>query len=181
MKSRKISVNVFSSSLADDMLKAVEEYRKWVISKSKELLQRLTDEGYQIASAGFQTAQYDGTNDVSVSVENRGNAARAIVALGATVLFIEFGTGVTYPDDHPEKPDGVKGRGTYGHKLGRLPGGWRYPASHGAGSSAMPDEDHPGYLHTFGNPANKPMYEAAKQLREKLPEYVREVFGNDRY
>ena len=81
------------------------------------LLERLTQEGYEVASAGFASAEYDGTNDVTVSVEDRGKI-KAVVAVGGTVLFIEFGTGVTYPDNHPEARDLGMERGEYGHGRG---------------------------------------------------------------
>ena len=178
MKNKKYTVNILTGEGLSELIKATERYEKWLQDKTKKLLQRLTDEGLKISTAGFQSARYDGTNDVTVSVEDRGENTRAIIARGATVLFIEFGTGVTYPDDHPEKPAGVMGRGTYGHKLGRLEKGWRYPESHGAGTSATKDPDHPGYYHTYGNPANKPMYESKKELREKLSEIVKEVFSD---
>ena len=178
MKNKKYTVNIYTGEGLSELIEATERYEKWLQEKSKMLLQRLTDEGLRISTAGFQSASYDGTNDVSVSVESRGEKTRAIVARGATVLFIEFGTGVTYPDDHPEKPAGVQGRGTYGHKLGRLEGGWRYPESHGAGTSATQDPKHPGFLHTYGNPANKPMYETKKELREKLTQIAKEVFSD---
>lgn len=175
---RQFTVGLTSSDI-DVLIRGIEEYQKWLEDRTKLLLQRLADQGYQIASAGFQQAQYDGTNDSAVSIEERGEYTKAIVALGNSVLFIEFGTGVTYPDDHPERPAEVGGRGTYGYRFGSSPNGWRYPESNGAGSTATPDPNHPGYLHTFGNPANKPMYEAAKRLREELPKMVREVFGSD--
>ena len=98
---RKFKIGLNGDGIAE-LLTALEEYPKWIEERSKELLNRLTQEGYQIAAARFGKAQYDGVNDSAVSVENRGENVRAVVALGSAVLFIEFGTGITYADNHPE-------------------------------------------------------------------------------
>ena len=71
------------------------------------------------ASVKFSQAVYDGTNDVSVTVEPRGNNVRAVVATGGATLFIEFGAGVTYPDDHPEAEELGMKRGAYGQGHGK--------------------------------------------------------------
>ena len=84
------------------LLKELSSYEVWLKERTGIFIDRLAEEGLSIASAKFSQAVYDGTNDVSVSVEQREGNAKAIVAIGASVLFIEFGTGVTYPDNHPE-------------------------------------------------------------------------------
>ena len=60
----------------------------------KKQLRGKQSEAEQVASARFQSAQYDGTNDVSVSLEVREKNRIAVVAVGEAVLCIEFGTGV---------------------------------------------------------------------------------------
>ena len=89
---RKFKIGLNGDGIAD-LIDALNEYPAWLEERSKELLFRLSQEGYQIAAAGFGKAQYDGVNDSAVSVENRGENVRAVVALGSAVLFIEFGTG----------------------------------------------------------------------------------------
>lgn len=59
-------------------------------------------------------------------MENRDEDTVAVVAVGGAVLFIEFGTGVKYPDNHPEAGKNGFTRGGYGYHLGRLKNGWRY-------------------------------------------------------
>lgn len=53
------------------------------------------------AEAGFASAQYDGDNDVTVSVvggqTGDGQGSWSINASGTSVLFIEYGTGVKLP------------------------------------------------------------------------------------
>lgn len=175
----KYKVNILSGKGLNELIKAVEKRKKWLKDKTQLLLTRLADKGYQVASYGFSTdnAIYDGTNDVMVNVEDRGDTTRAVVATGATVLFIEFGTGITYADDHPEKPHGLLGRGEYGLGNGKRKT-WGYYGEPGTNGVEVTRNGKTVVL-THGNPANKPMYEAAKQLREDLPKIVKEVFGND--
>ena len=106
-------VTTLSPTGVQQMIDSVREYREWIKIGCARLLERLTQEGYEVASAGFASAEYDGTNDVTVSVEDRGKI-KAVVAVGGTVLFIEFGTGVTYPDNHPEARDLGMECGEYG-------------------------------------------------------------------
>lgn len=160
----------------DEFIQGIEEYQSWLRERSKVLLQRLAEEGYQVAASEFASAQYDGTNDVQVRLEDRGDKVKAVVAVGDAALFIEFGTGITYPDDHPEAGELGMRRGEYGYKLGRLENGWRYPMEKGAGTNGVPDPKHEGYYHTLGNPANMPMYKSVKELERRLPELAREVF-----
>lgn len=176
---RKYIIGIDGSGV-DELLEALEKLQVWLKTKAQELLDRLASEGFQIASAGFSGAEYDGTNDVSVSIEDRGETTKAVVAVGSASLFIEFGTGVKYQTPaHPEAGQHGMIRGGYGHGLGRLDSGWRYPEENGAGTGATQDPDHPGYLHTYGNPANMPMYKGAKHIKERLPALAREVFSGD--
>ncbi len=86
----------------DRAIRELKAWQKWLERGTAALLKALAEEGVQVASARFQSAQYDGTNDVSVSLEVREKNRIAVVAVGGAVLFIEFGTGVRYPDNHPE-------------------------------------------------------------------------------
>lgn len=84
------------------LIRETENRKNRLQERTAVFLNRVAQEGMEIASIKFSQAVYDGTNDVSVTVEPRGNNVRAVVATGGATLFIEFGTGVTYPDDHPE-------------------------------------------------------------------------------
>lgn len=159
----------------DELISAIENYPKWLESRIPILLNRLTDEGVQIARTGFERAAYDGTNDVSVGFENRGEHTRAVVAVGATVLFIEFGTGITYPDTHPEAAANGMTRGGYGKGKGNQPT-WGYYGDPGTNGVVSKETERGTLVLTHGNPANMPMYEASKQLRERFTAIVREVF-----
>lgn len=170
------NINIITGEGLKEAIKAVDEYKKWLTDKTKEFVQKLADKGVEVASISFANATYSGTNDVSVSVEEKGDLSRAVVATGEATLFIEFGTGITYPDGHPERPADVAGRGQYG-KWGNKPEGWRYRDYHGQGNGdAVPDPKHPGYYKTKGNPSSMSMYNAKKELEEEFANIAKEVF-----
>ena len=160
----------------DTLLREIERYTVWLKERSQILLDRLAQAGVEVASARFAKAAYDGTNDASVSLETRGDGVRAVVAVGASVLFIEFGTGVTYPDNHPQAAELGMKRGEYGQGHGKQ-SSWGYYGDPGTNGVVKMKKDGSTVVITHGNPANMPMYETVKELEAMLPELVKEVFS----
>lgn len=160
----------------DTLLREIESYTVWLKERSQVLLDRLAQAGFEVASARFAKAAYDGTNDASVSMETRGDGVRAVVAVGASVLFIEFGTGVTYPDNHPQAAELGMKRGEYGKGHGKQ-SSWGYYGDPGTNGVVKMKKDGSTVVITHGNPANMPMYETVKELEAMLPELVKEVFS----
>lgn len=175
MKKRVIKVSLNEQSI-DNAIRELNDFKKWLQDKTKEFLKALADEGVQIANAKFAVAEYDGTNDVSCSVEERGDNKVAVVAVGGATLFIEFGTGVTYPDNHPEAGKMGMVRGEYGYRLGRLESGWRYTGDPGSHGEVITEGKHAGEVHTYGNPANMCMYLTVEELKGKFEEIARRVY-----
>ena len=160
----------------DTLLREIESYTVWLKERSQVLLDRLAQAGFEVASARFAKAVYDGTNDASVSLETRSEGVRAVVAVGASVLFIEFGTGVTYPDNHPQAAELGMKRGEYGQGHGKQ-SSWGYYGDPGTNGVVKTKKDGSTVVITHGNPANMPMYETVKELEAMLPELVKEVFS----
>lgn len=160
----------------DTLLREIESYTVWLKERSQVLLDRLAQAGFEVASARFAKAVYDGTNDASVSMETRSEGVRAVVAVGASVLFIEFGTGVTYPDNHPQAAELGMKRGEYGKGHGKQ-SSWGYYGDPGTNGVVKMKKDGSTVVITHGNPANMPMYETVKELEAMLPELVKEVFS----
>ena len=158
------------------LLREIESYTVWLKERSQVLLDRLAQAGFEVASARFAKAAYDGTNDASVSMETRSEGVRAVVAVGASVLFIEFGTGVTYPDDHPQAAELGMKRGEYGKGHGKQ-SSWGYYGDPGTNGVVKMKKDGSTVVITHGNPANMPMYETVKELEAMLPNLVKEVFS----
>ena len=159
----------------DTLLREIESYTVWLKERSQVLLDRLAQAGFEVASARFAKAAYDGTNDASVSLETRGDGVRAVVAVGASVLFIEFGTGVTYPDNHPQAAELGMKRGEYGKGHGKQ-SSWGYYGDPGTNGVVKMKKDGSTVVITHGNPANMPMYETVKELEAMLPDLVKEIF-----
>lgn len=175
MSKRVIKMELSDKGI-DNAIKELNKYKKWLKDGTEKFIKALGDEGVQIASAKFQRAVYDGTNDVSVSVETRDTNKVAVVAVGGAVLFIEFGTGVKYPDSHPEAGKNGFDRGGYGYHLGRLEKGWRYTGSPGSNGEVITEGKHAGEIHTYGNPANMSMYQTVRELEEKFEEIARRCY-----
>lgn len=163
--SRKRIVVPLSESGIQKIQDELAVYRKWQEEKARELAERLASLGATVASIRFSRAVYTGQKDVDVTVEELPNGYK-VKADGESVLFIEFGSGVTYGYGHPEAGEFGMGPGTYPDGKGHWddPKGWYLPKSAGGG-------------HTFGNPPAMPMYEARKAIEQELPRIVKEVFG----
>lgn len=163
--SRKKIVVPLSESGIQKIQDELTVYRKWQEEKARELAERLAALGATVASIRFSRAVYTGKKDVDVSVEEIPNGYK-VKADGESVLFIEFGSGVTYGYGHPEAGEFGMGPGTYPDGKGHWddPKGWYLPKSAGGG-------------HTYGNSPAMPMYEARKAIEQELPRIVKEVFG----
>ena len=160
----------------DSLIRKIEDLGNWQSDRAIVFADRLAQEGMEIASIKVSQAVYDGTNDVSVTVEPRGNNVRAVVATGGATLFIEFGTGVTYPDDHPEAEELGMKRGEYGQGHGKQHS-WGYYGDPGT-NGVLKEKKNGGFVViTHGNPANMPMYETVKELQDRLTEIAKEVFS----
>ena len=160
----------------DSLIRKIEDLGNWQSDRAIVFADRLAQEGLELASIKFSQAVYDGTNDVSVTVEPRGNNVRAVVATGGATLFIEFGAGVTYPDDHPEAGELGMKRGEYGQGHGKQHS-WGYYGDPGT-NGVLKEKKNGGFVViTHGNPANMPMYETVKELQDRLTEIAKEVFS----
>lgn len=159
---KTIVVNPLDPKSVSEAIKAVKQYKAWVAMKETELRQRLAMLGASVASIQFSRAIYNGSNDVTVRVDNTGSVA-VIYAEGQDVAFIEFGAGATYGYGHPQAGEFGVGPGTYPDGKGHWddPNGWYY--AHGK--------------HTFGNPPAMSMYTAVQTMAEQLTAIAKEVFS----
>lgn len=158
----KIEIDPLSVGSIKNAIKELHDYKQWVLDKEKELVDRLTLAGASVASIQFARAIYNGTNDVTVRIDNTGTVA-VIYAEGSAVAFIEFGSGAKYGYGHPEAAKFGTGPGTYPDGKGHWdnPKGWWY--GHG--------------LHSSGNPPAMAMYQARERIVESITEIARQVFA----
>jgi len=160
---KKIVINGISEKNIENTVKELRLYAAWVEEKEKELRSRLASLGATVASIQFSRAIYNGTNDVSVRVDDTGSVA-VIYAEGESVAFIEFGAGITYGSGHPQADELGMGPGTYPEGKGHWdnPNGWWY--AHGQ--------------HSYGNPPAMAMYNAVQAMTEEVTRIAREVFAS---
>lgn len=161
---KKIVIDGLSQENIKNALKEVRKYKAWVLEKEAELRTRLATLGATVASIQFSRAIYNGTNDVSVRVDNTGSVA-VIYAEGESVAFIEFGSGAKYGSGHPQAGEFGFGPGTYsdgpdgkGHWDSEK--GWWF--GHGQ--------------HSYGNPPAMAMYKAVEAMTEQITMIAKEVF-----
>lgn len=171
---KKVSVPLSVAGI-NELKKSLKEYRAWQEQRAKVFLERLGELGVEIASVKFSTAIYDGTNDVDVQIEERGENAIAVVATGNATLFIEFGTGIVYADNHPEAQEHGMTRGGYGAGKGKQ-NAWGYYGEAGTNGKEVVKSDGTTVVITHGNPANMSMYETAKDLEARFKALAEEVF-----
>lgn len=142
-------------------IKELRDYKAWVKKKEGELRLRLAQRGAAVASIQFSRAIYNGTNDISVRVDDTGSVA-VIYAEGEAVAFIEFGSGAKHGYGHPQADEFGYGPGTYPGK-----GHWDNPKGWWYGSGQ----------HSYGNPPAMAMYDAVQVIAESVLEIAREVFA----
>ena len=164
---KKIVIDGLSQGNVASAIKEVRKYQAWVEAKEAELRSRLASLGATVASIQFSRAIYNGTNDVSVRVDDDGKKA-VIYAEGDSVAFIEFGTGKKHGYGHPMDAELGVGPGTWStsEELGGKghwddPDGWWF--AHGQ--------------HSYGNPPAEAMIAARDAMLEELTQIAKEVFG----
>jgi hypothetical protein len=161
----RIVINPFDKKSIAQAEKLVRQYKKDFEVKEQEFCRRLAEIGVRVAQAGFSTADYDGVNDVVVSMERTATGYN-VVASGKTVGFIEFGTGVRYPEwDGSDVEYTPPPHGSYGKGQGKNPWGWWFKGSDGAVAQ-----------HTYGNMPSESMLTARNQMIEQVIAIAREVW-----
>ena len=141
-------------------------YKQWVSEKEQELRQRLASIGATVSSIQFSRAIYNGTNDVSVRVDDTGSVA-VIYAEGKSVAFIEFGSGSKYGYGHPQAKEFGVGPGTYPTEANDGKGWWDHPRGWWYAHNK----------HSYGNPPAMAMYRAVETMTEQITVIAEEVFG----
>ena len=160
---KTIQVELTPKSI-NNAIKELRKYQQWIETKERELRLRLAQLGATVASIQFSRAIYNGTNDVTVRVDDTGSIA-VIYAEGESVAFIEFGSGAKYGYGHPQASEFGVGPGTYsdgpdGKGHWDNPKGWWY----GNGQ------------HSYGNPPAMAMATAVERITEQVTQIAREVF-----
>ena len=166
MSVAKVIKMSLSTSSINDAIGELKSFRDSIEQKKNRLLEGLATIGIREASVRFSSAMYDGVNDSHVTLMPIPNGY-AIVATGKAVAFIEFGAGVYHNSSEPypdPRPAGIVGIGEYGKGYGKR-NTWVYKDE--AGEKVF----------THGNPAAMPMWYASEEMRSKITQIAKEVFG----
>ncbi len=162
-----IVINPYDPESVKKALREVKQYKKDFLAKEKIFVRRLAEIGVSVASSGFSVADYDGNNDVQVIMHQRGTSA-SVVAFGETVGFIEFGTGVRFPEwDNTGMEYTPPKHGTYGKGHGAREKGWFFKPNGSEGAAQ----------HTYGNQPAEAMKTARDVMIAKVMQIAREVWG----
>lgn len=154
------------TSNVDKVLKQVRQYRDELQNKMRLFLEKLGEIGVNTANVRFSTARYDGDNDVIVDFQWLDENKLVVSATGNAVTFIEFGSGVM-----ADSTD-------YAMQFGYGPGSWSDNEALG-GKHHWQDPKGWYYEHskkTIGNPPARAMYDAGKEMRNRIAEIAREVW-----
>lgn len=170
----KIKIDLNQSGSLDKGISKLQEYKKRVEDNTKLLVQRLTDEGAEIArvkivglGAHYSGALLSGVDGYYSPTLNAG----FVKVTSDHVAFVEFGTGVV-GQNSPHKNGEYLSKAAWsyasGTKIfttqdGRV--GWIYPTDDG------------GFRFTEGMPSRPFMYETALELQRKFPQIAKEVFS----
>ena len=162
----------------DRIIRKLRRYQQGLEEKQRKFLEELAKIGIDTAAVKFSEAIYDGENDVAVgrTPEWIGENRLLITASGRPITFIEFGSGVHYTEQHPKAAEMGFTRGTYGKGKGSLDS-WTYYGSPGTAGKFVRESDKGTVYRTHGNPPARAMYDAGKEMRNRIVEIAREVYG----
>ena len=163
----KISIDLFKDDL-QSVIRQLEEYKVKLKSKTERLAERLAEEGFKIMTANLNNAKIGLSGSDRLYVEQIDKNKFVIGVESEKILFLEFGTGIKYSSiRHPKADELGYGAGTFpGKGYWNDPAGWWYMGKDGE------------FHHTFGVAPRRPMYDTAKELREKINDVIKEVFGS---
>lgn len=157
----------------DEAIRQVEEYEKSLKEKIQKLVERLVNEGVEIAKVKIVSMGAFEGGELLASMQGlmykEGNKA-FVIADCKHAAFVEFGTGVVGKGkQHPNIPVSPD-----------MPYPWVYDSNeHGENGWYYYDKKQGRYRFTKGMPSRPFMYETAEDLRSNLAEYAKEVFKSD--
>lgn len=165
----EIRVNPFSLESIDNALALLSTFTESTLDKVDRLIEEMVTEGEHISMILCLPAE-TGDTQMSIIRESKVTGLRhnryGYIIAGGAAIWLEFGTGVYYPDNYPgTKPSGIVGRGQYGQKKGSTGKPWTYY-----------DEKQGRFRVTRGLPARAFMWQTATHLRNHFPELARKVW-----
>lgn len=150
------------------------------IKKSSELAQKSLQEEAKRTTNEFLTAPNTLSDRFAIVNVVRFGDAIKFRATGTDVMFIEFGTGIAYPDNHPLAREVGAIRGAYGagHGSEIQWSFWAEQGKEGPMSMEIDPENNSGlsFYITSGQPAEMPMYHASLRIPDKIKAEIKKIF-----
>lgn len=160
-------------------IKQLRQYQSNLNQKCEEFCRRLCEIGVQEARSRISQSPLGRTITVSTEISPEKTGCKAILfAVGVTkqadgyapvdtLCLVEFGAGIKYnAAANPKADEFGMGVGTYPGQMHAFdPGGWYYMGEDGE------------WHHSYGVKATMPMYGASVEMRQKVMEIARAVFG----
>lgn len=151
--------------------KQIQQYQSELNTKTNTLVKRLATIGLDTSKAVIERHRNgSGATLGSARIEttSTGEIVRmSVVVESEAILFLEFGSGITYNEGegNPLANEFGYGVGTYpGQTHANDPNGWWY------------QDDNGEWKHSYGIKADMPMYKASRAMRDSLSKIAREVF-----
>ncbi len=171
--SKVIKCKLDTASL-ENAIKELQDYRKGIEDKVIVFVNLLLQDGIVVANARLGSTIGDSTDAiVGFNVNDGGQLVSAEISLsGPDALFIEFGAGIAYNtgNQHPKASEFGYGPGTYPskHPPNRAinPGRWVY-------------RENGEKVWSIGTMASMPIYHASEEIRNKITQRAKEVFGSN--
>lgn len=176
--SKKISFGLSVSEI-NSAIKELHQYKSDLNRKCEEFCRRLCEIGVEEAQARISQSPLGKTITVSTEISPEKTGCKAILcAVGETkqtdgyepvntLLLVEFGAGIKYNSTaNPKADEFGMGVGTFpGQTHAFNPNGWYYVGEDGE------------WHHSYGVKATMPMYGAGFEMRGKIAEIAKEIFG----
>ena len=162
----RIDISLSEKSVLKAIQK-VEAYKDKLNRRMETFLNRLAEAGIDVARATIEHVSAEEKGAYSLETRTDGENGVSIVLSGNKVLFVEFGAGIAF--SQPQNPKAAE----FGYGLGTYPGqthayneqGWWYYGEDGTSR------------HSRGNAPYMPMYKASVEIRNRVREIAKEVFG----
>lgn len=150
----------------------LKKYESSIDEKVEVLIDRLAEVGINVINAVMMSVAPVDRGEYNATKTEDGKHSVTITLSGDEVLFIEYSAGVTFGTttfeslpNNPSYGDGM-GVGTYpGQTHAEDPEGWWYVDRYGQAQ------------HTYGVRAYAPMFQADMEMRSKIVDIAKEVFG----
>lgn len=173
---RKYEANVFSEKSLDKLISSLQIYRDELSRCMDDVIEEVGEIGKDTAEQAYAETPFAGEKDYHLEVESDGDGKGALVATGAGLSFLEFGTGIEMGQGPTlPRPEGWD-LGSYGLGHGAHPP-WIYrgkkPKQPPAGTTVS--KKHPGSVMTHGGPPANALGKALDKMKEETPDILRKV------